>query len=383
MPSAKEPLADKVHTHTEAGPSDSTRATSLLCGTRLLLNDPTIDETRSNFADWLELSAFLSPRGKASKSKITGLLGLGADDTASERERVDESILEGKLEEMIVSVFDELEFRKNALGSAYPFDIDGKNASISLQLAEDFSHKGQVVYLFCLLATALRTKLLATEEHVHEAHKKIGNTFQICACLAAGGYTLGRVASFGFPRAEGDAFLPALQRTFSRFGFGKTHEQPPSGYPNSLKDGGIDVFAWRPFPDQMPSTMFLVGQCASGLDWHEKPVSNFIPQLNAWFVDGGLPEHALPAIFIPFPLHYDLPDPDGVRFDEALRNRWHFQQRSFGVIFDRVRIAHFADECWNLPCELKKEIDGIDSFDDVREWVKVAAGLAGFAGVSA
>lgn len=44
--------------------------------------------------------------------------------------------------------------------------------------------------------------------------------------------------------------MTALRQTFKRFGIGnvRSNEDIPDGLPTSLKDGGIDVIAWRDHP---------------------------------------------------------------------------------------------------------------------------------------
>ena len=126
--------------------------------------------------------------------------------------------------------------------------------------------------------------------------------FQVCACLAAGGYTAGEVVSFGFPRPTGTAFLPALRATYERFGAGSVKQSVPPGFPVATKDDGIDVIAWRDHPDRMPGKLYLLGQCASGVDWRTKSVVDRIEPFHGWFTE--LPaRHYLPSMFIPFTLH--------------------------------------------------------------------------------
>lgn len=370
---------------------EATEKKKLLGGHKLKLIEPTPGDTRSVLADWVELIAFLSPRGITSKATLVGLLALAGDDAADDRdgldeetgEAFDEAILEAKVDQFVSTVFDELADRKAALGQSYPFEVDGVHTRIIRSVEDGFSHLGQVVYLFCLLASAIRDKRLRPVKPVDEAETGIGNTFQICACLAAGGYTSGEVASFGFPRPDGTSFLPALKKTFARFGFGKIHEEAPEGYPTDLKDGGIDVMAWRDFPDGMPGKLFLLGQCASGGNWRGKSVTEYIGQLGAWFVGGQPPKHSLPAMFILFPFHHEISLPKKSSFKEAVKKSWYFEELRYGIIFDRLRVAHFAHACLSLPDQIKQKIDGITKFEDVREWVEEAALLAQEEGVAA
>ena len=43
----------------------------------------------------------------------------------------------------------------------------------------------------------------------------------------------------------------------------RSDDNVPPGFPSQLKDGGIDVIAWKDFPDKLPGKLYLLGQCAS------------------------------------------------------------------------------------------------------------------------
>ena len=202
-----------------------------------------------------------------------------------------------------------------------------------------------------------------------EIKQAIANNFQICACLAAGGFLSGHVSSFGFPRATGDAFLPALRNVFLRFGLGTVRAEIPDGLPQQLKDGGIDLIAWRDFPDQMAGKLYLLGQTASGSNWKSKSIVEYLPQFHgSWFTE--FPAwHNTPAMFIPFPLQHELDEPKRDPFITALKRcSWH-EERRFGIIFDRIRIPHLANLCLNSPPESRQIVESADKVDDVRGWV--------------
>jgi hypothetical protein len=188
--------------------------------------------------------------------------------------------------------------------------------------------------------------------------------------LAAGGYIKGEVASFGFPRAKGTDFLPALREVYGRFGYPRVIETMPESYPQSPKDGGIDVIAWRNHPDRLPGKLYLIGQCASGGNWQDKSVRSYIDSFHArWFVQPPT-RHALPAMFIPFTLHYEISEVDGKVFGDLIKERFWYEEPQFGIIFDRLRIAHYAYICsLNDPCEGAK-VDGMDRFNLVQDWLK-------------
>jgi hypothetical protein len=341
----------------------------------ITVNPPTSTDTRSALADWLELHALLDTRGISTRATLLSVLDIiedAADDTVSvdaeTGEVLDEAILEEGRNLFSDIAFEELNYRQQILGNSYPFRLDARRGILTLTLSEP-AQPGQVVYLFCLLACAIRERRLNPVTTLSDAEKEIADAFQICACLAAGGYLNGEVSSFGFPRATGTGFLAALRQTFSRFGMGTViaNEIPP-GVPTALKDGGIDVIAWRNHPDGMPGKMYVIGQCASGMNWRGKSVIEYIDQLGAWFTSQPA-KHSTPAMFIPFPLHHEIDEPQS-SFMDAVKNCFWYEERRFGMIFDRLRITHFANACMEFAAPHRSNVEGAERFDQVTTWVQ-------------
>ena len=173
----------------------------------------------------------------------------------------------------------ELEFRQGMLGPAYPFELVGGRGAEPIVLKRrdgwDEPSEGKLFYTFCLLDSAIRDKVISIEKGVAEEAqlvRAIGKIFQICACLAVGGYLGLEVVSFGFPRATGDDFLPALQDVWRRYGSFDVRSTIPHGFDDKLKDGGVDIIAWRHFHDGYATALMFV-QVASGLDWKDKAVA--------------------------------------------------------------------------------------------------------------
>jgi hypothetical protein len=350
----------------------------------LTLEGPASADTRSRNADFLELSAFLSTRGRASGGTLLGVQDLASDSAAEEKqfdpethEELDEAILEGARDQIVDAAFEELAYRQNCLKDSYPFELDLAAQTLRYCKEDGLTGIGATTYLFCLLVSAMRESRFMPNDLLNAVVSRIGSAFQICACIATGGYIPGEVASFGFPRATGDAFHSALQATYHRFGAGKVHETAdiPEGLPTALKDGGIDVIAWRDLPDQMPGKIYLLGQCASGANWKEKSVVEYIPQLHgAWFTLSPA-QHYIPAMFIPFPFHHDLDEPLVVTFPQTIRNRYWYEEKRFGIIFDRLRVAHLAESCMALPGDTLGRVDGSGKFEEVRTWIKDAVAI--------
>lgn len=351
----------------------------------MAINPPNPTDTRSALADWLELITLLDPRGVSTKASLLQVLDILEDDAADldsvdpeTGETLDDAILEGKRQQFVDVAFDELDYRQRTLDESYPFEVDLRRYRLIRRINATPTHHGRVVYLFCLLSSAIREHRFQPQKALTQAERNIGNAFQVCACLAAGGYLNGDVSSFGFPRATGTNFLTALRNTFARFGIGTVtaKDDIPDGFPTSLKDGGIDVIAWRDHPDGMPGKIYLIGQCASGLNWREKSVIEYIKQLHgSWFTRRPA-EHSTPAMFIPFTLHHELAERPGP-YREAVKNHFWYEESRFGVIFDRLRITHFANACMAFGTAQRKRVEGADAFDQVAAWVESTCQEAG------
>ena len=345
----------------------------------LFITPPERNHTRSANADWMEIQALRAAGRRSTIGDILGVFDFNGDAAADNDAGADlyeESILEAGRNRPIDDMFDELQYRARVLGDAYPFTVDMSPPAL-VQLPDITSTPGRVVYLFCLLASAMRENRVQPDGSTNTARKEIANLFQVCACFAAGGYIVGDVASFGFPRATGKDFLPALRDTFQRFGTGEVRPAVPPGHPTAAKDDGIDVIAWRDHPDRMPAKLYLLGQCASGRGWEEKSVRDRIPQFHGWFSTPPA-THCLPSMFIPFTLHHDVSGDPTTAFQTVLTNKYLREERRYGIIFDRFRIAYFAGVCLGAGDDEPPRVDGRERFGDVRAWVETTFGIPGF-----
>src|SRR5258706_2875528 len=351
------------------------------------ISSPNPTDTRSALADWLELQTLLGARGVSIRASLMQVLDILEDDAARSDpvdaetgEVLDEAILEGERQLFVDVTCEELHYRRQALGESYPFEVDAARYGLARRADKPRTHPGQVVYLFLLLSSAIRERKLHPQDVMTQAERDIADAFQVCACLAAGGYLNGDVSSFGFPRATGTNFLTALRQTFVRFGIGtvRANDDIPDGLPTSLKDAGIDVIAWRDHPDGMPGKLYLIGQCASGRNWREKSVVEYIQLLHgSWFTNRPA-AHSTPAMFIPFPFHHDIDERAG-HYLEAVKNRFWYEEMRFGVIFDRLRIAHFANACMEFAAPHRERVDGAEHFGQVTAWVRSTCESAGLA----
>lgn len=341
-----------------------------------MLPAPTENDSRSMLADWLELKALFSSRRTSSKGDLLNAFEIAGDELGtrfSHDDDTDEQLDQGILEEprlaLLESVFEELQFRATCLGASYPFSVDQRRQVLRAAFSDALVHAGQAAYSFCLLATALRERRIAGLSEQADTEQEIALLFQVCACLAAGGYFGGSVCSFGFPREAGNAFLPALKAAYQRFGNGDVKTVIEEGHPDAVKDSGIDVIAWRDHPDRLPAKLYSLGQCASGRNWKQKPVSSEVAQFHGtWFTDWPS-QHYLPALYIPFLIHDEIDEPTNESFAAVRKRTVAYHERKFGVIFDRLRIAHHADACFQRGGGAPGDVDGAARVLDIARWV--------------
>ena len=221
---------------------------------------------------------------------------------------------EGIDEEILVDdAFSELEDRLTACGGSYPFSIDGS----LLQTQEDLTPSW--AYIFCLLLSWRGVDR-------SEAMRPPTELFEEAAAVAAKEYVAGESLKFGFPRRTLPRnFTEALRKVCQELGEGGGPRERPSS--RNAKDAGLDIIAWKSFPDKRQAKVIFFGQCAAGGNWEEK-LSELQPSV---FIDTHLLEapivDPLRGFFTPFRLR---------KID------WYEKAKQAGILFDRCRIAHCA-----------------------------------------
>lgn len=80
-------------------------------------------------------------------------------------------------------------------------------------------------------------------------------------------------------------------------------------------------------------------------------------------------QYWLPALYIPFLVHDELDEPKHENFAVAKMRRVALHERKFGIIFDRLRIAHHAADSARRQTDRIGEVDGAERIMDVAMWV--------------
>lgn len=301
-----------------------------------MLSIPDIGAHRTKLADWLELSCIESADRR---------VGFGTLVSASDmdREEQPEDISEDDVweDDLVVSVQAEITERLKCIGDEYPFSIDERGRFIEFR--SNLSEAG-AVYLFCLFLSHATDRSIVPEELAPPVDHAVRDLFQVCATVAAAGYIGGHAMSFGWPRPSSETFLQALNRIYALFGDGEPHAQPPPGAPKQVKDDEIDVIAWRPTPDRLPGTQYLLGQAASGSGWKNKGVVAAADGFHKfWFKHAPASQH-VNAMFMPFCLEEDPADGQAVTQEDIRAGHVRYWTLKLGVLIYRCRMAHYAAE---------------------------------------
>ena len=245
------------------------------------------------WADWLELLALTAPDGNSSHGDLNQVLGmLGAEN----------------LDSISIDTMNEINRRVVACGASYPFSFSGA----LLSLKGDW--RDYTPYVFCLLLSYCEDEKKKVKGVKHAV------LFEQLSCVAAQHYLGGNVLRFGAPRTE----LPAGFAEALRVVSAAVKEWTPTSEKTlRRKDGGLDLVAWKQFPDQQIGKLILFGHCASGNDWDTK-INELLPNefCSAWL--GGDKSPIVKTFFIPHRLPPDI---------------FSFHAISAKLFFDRCRIA--------------------------------------------
>jgi hypothetical protein len=290
---------------------------------------------RTKIADWLELKAISSPDGRIGFETLVSATALAENE---QKENIGDEDREE--DELVLCVQAEIARRLKNVGRDYPFRIDDKGRV--LQFVTPVSEAGSV-YLFCLFLSHAFDRTIVPKKLAPKVTNKIRDLFQACATIAAGGYVKGPSMSFGFPRPDGSNFLKALHRVYSLFGDGTPRKKPRPAAAKKIKDNGIDIIAWKRSIDDLPCTLYLIAQVASGEDWEDKSViTDRLHFHKYWFIDepGSQPHDAM---FMPFGLEPEEPE-DDTPYEQVLKDYMQSVGYRYGNLFYRDRIArHLAD----------------------------------------
>jgi len=271
-----------------------------------MLELPTNDPTdRIKLADWLEVSAILSPDNDSSRGDLESALRTASFDGITDSDEVERKVLD---------VFSELEQRESAAACAYPFSVH----SGVLKLKSEWEN--YPAYIFCLFLSYFGIK----------ETRDTPKLFEGISCQAAKNYIKGDAVGFGSPRKSLSAAFPdAVTQLSILIGEGGRYRDQPS---LSRKDDTLDVVAWVDFIDKSPCKIIMFGQCAAGENWGDK-LAELQPSVfwDQWMADPLVSPTPIRSFFIPHRVETD-------------NEKWILICRKAGIVFERCRIAYWAHE---------------------------------------
>jgi hypothetical protein len=341
------------------------------------LLSPAVQNSTAVLADWLELNALLAGAQGVGRSAIEAVYRVTSEESEVRRQedsagvREDGEISEASRDELVLSIVAEIEWRQRALKQAYPFKLTKKSGrwggTWRLEGPSSITSRANAPYLICLMIVGLRRGMVSVTDRNLITNHKLGILFQVCACIAIGGYFSAEVASFGWPRSTGDSFFPALKKAWDRIGFYKIVEAYPAGAPDHLKDGGLDLIAWKNFSDnRLAARLILFGQVASGDNWSDKsarlPSDTFVGS----FFNGYAPKAWITATIIPFVAHEDMSEEGSL--EDQVTGKMAFHEQAHGLLLDRIRVASGAFEALQSGVSAGS-IEGLDRLDELTEWL--------------
>lgn len=304
-----------------------------------MLAVPDQSSTITKIADWLELKALSSPDGRVGFGTL--ISGVAMSENEQEEDIADEDAEDDRL---ALEAQNEIARRLKNIGEHYPFRIDERGYAMEFVAPQTI---GGSAYLFCLFLSHAFDRSIVPKLLAPKVTNTTRDLFQACATVAAGGFVTGPAMSFGFPRPDGSSFLKAMHRVYKAFGDGTPRKTPRAAAARAIKDNGIDIIAWRRSIDNLPCTLYLIGQVASGADWESKSVIPDRMHFHQYWFTSAPASQPHDAMFMPFALEPDDPK-DGTPYEDVLKDYMQSVGYRYGTLFYRDRIAKYladGDKC--------------------------------------
>ncbi len=255
------------------------------------------------FTDWLEGSVLFGRYDSLSLAEIK--------DTLTDEHIYDD---QDKASELLADAWNEVQRRKKALGNSYPIVCSATRVARAMKWRE------APAYAFCLL--------LSYSERYPEWRKGFGNDFteqgllfeEITALALQNEMGDWSSHSTGWSRAHAARIKDSVEevRGLLNEKEGRIDLIPDL---SAVKDAGLDLVLWRPFPDRRIGCPVYLVQCASGANWEGKRTE---PNINLWrtmIEFAALPKKALA-------IPYAISDED----------YWISCRRMDGMLLDRLRL---------------------------------------------
>lgn len=278
----------------------------------------------SSLADWAESAMFIEQRQYMSRASLRHRLRIALSTEGDE------------IELGVDLLLSEVVRRDQIASQTYPFN----------ETVEGLARKGipdEALYEFLLwLSVSPRYR----QEH---RYREIDEPFDtlvkqaLIRCLSPNA----KGVRFAFPSSDGrpPGFPEAVHWLAQLLNLSSGAAIPRP----RVRDGGVDLVAWRPFRDRRTGFIVVLCQCTVEENWPPKAKDIVVGKWNGW-IDFGL--NPLTVLAIPFavPMAFD---------------RWDELRRTVNIILDRLRL-----------CELLGP-EPIDNIEEIRTWTQAERHLLG------
>lgn len=287
-------------------------------------------------ADWAELSTLVDDSSGSALNTLDLTLRQSGYTDLRHSSGPEDPTLDEQVEQVVQEVSRELQWRSELLRDTYPFEVDRRG-----ELRERMDWRGMPTYVFCLSLSNGGVK----PHGIPEA--KPASIFEQISTVAAAEYLGGNGLHFGFPRVadEMKGFKEALEELRKQIGEGTVLDKEIEDA--SPQDAGVDVAAWKHFPDRREGKALIFGQCKAGDDWEDDLGKPNFEDLRMFFPIRTQP---IRAMFIPHTI---------------AAARWAQRANSAkGILFDRFRVTRFAGQ----------KVSGSDIPAKLVAWTEAAMG---------
>ncbi len=246
---------------------------------------------------------------------------------------------DGRKEDDMVAIYQELEDRQKASRGGYPFVV--AQHGHALHRREKINER-MMIYFYLLLATRLNMK-------TQRRHNDIDGTllFERLAADIARTYFGDRASSYIFGSDNKSSFrkkIDLLCKEYINEGDGLSEQQREP----TERDGKLDVVVWKHFSDRSSGKLIGFGQCKTGTHYREQ-LTQLQPDefCRKWM--------RTQPVFTPIRMFF---------VTEALsRRQWRNISIDSGLLFDRCRVVDFADE---IHPKVRK---------DIEQWIEGASSI--------
>jgi hypothetical protein len=294
------------------------------------------------YADYVELVSLFSNRNYVSSTDILDRLrddGMLLRDRKRDEEQAEDNDVK---ENLIDSIFRELQNRTHLYKNDYPFELIEGNKIILKEGVENDTR--QKVYIFLLLASNLSIFDLFTNELTTE--------FETISFEALKNFLPPKsiVKEMGQNTQYSGNTINKIKELANEINIKVDEEAIKQISEKANKEKGLDLIGWIPFDDGLPNLIMILCQCACGKEWYKK-VSETNRYEHYFRFHCKRPIHSM---FIPY---------SQINYQETIF--YQFTELPDTLLFDRKRILnHIKDSSFFDSLNSKLVVDKCIEFEE-------------------